>query len=375
MEDYQKAMVVLVAVIAAVSGSIAAGVWLFSDDGAEVVLGDMTVSGSLAEPGVSLDEYAGTATLVYTNGDDIEWRLRDAESTAYQRNPDGSYSERDFDDMVCHGPVLKVSDPGRYDVRLYANGHIARTGTLTLDGYVEKEYEWTQVVSPGRSYTYSVNARYLFSDYLGYADDRDAVRYGSDSLDDSRYIVTDGLEDLERALRAGYADVRGSGALTDGQDYADYLLSFVQCCIAYPDTVSKTGRSVHADEDGSGDLFLYGVREYWAYPMETIQRGYGDCEDTSFLAAALFRLAGFESGVASIPYHMVAMVSLSDYATNPFWETGFVLTSKSLTASGDNVFFCETTFEHFVPAGYLTQDAYLEIMKLQHIDVEGMADA
>lgn len=373
MDGSQRAMAVLAVVIVAVSGSIVFGMWIGSDDGEEIVLGDMRVSGTLVRPGVSFDEYAGTASLTYTNGDDIVWHLRDAESTRYQRNPDGSYSIRDFDDIVCYGPVLTVSDPGRYDVQLYANGHVVRTGTLTLDGIVEKEYEWTQNVTPFRTYSYSMKFDYRFSDYLGYADDADAVRHDSDILDESRFIVTDRLEGLERALRAEYLDVRGSGALTDGQDYADYILSFVQCCILYPDMISGSGGTVHADEEGSGDLFLYGSKEYWAYPLETIQRGYGDCEDTSFLAAALFRLAGFESGVATIPGHMVAVIALDEFAPNTYWAAKLDLASMHLSSADANVFFCETTAEVSVPAGYLSHEVYLEIMNLRTIEVHGMA--
>lgn len=374
MDGPHKATTVLVVVIAAVSGSIVLGVWLGSDDGAEVILGDMTVSGTLTRPGVSFDEYAGTASLTYTNGDDVEWHLRDAESTRYQRNPDGTYSICDFDDIVCYGPILTVSDPGRYDVRLYANGHVVRTGTLTLDGIIEKEYEWTQSITPSRSYSYSMAFSYRFSDYLKYADDADAVRHDSEHLDESRFIVTDHLEGLERALREEYLEVRGSGALTDGQDYADYLLSFVQCCILYPDPISESG-GAHADKEGSGDLFLYGSKEYWAYPLETIQRGYGDCEDTSFLAAALFRLASFESGVARIPGHMVAVVSLDEFASNPYWAVKLDLASMHLTSTDVNVFFCETTAEVSVPIGYLSHEVYLEVMGLQTIEVHRTAQS
>ena len=372
MDSAQRATAVLIAVIAAVSGALVFSAWLGSDD-AEVVLGDLRVTGPLARPGVSFDEYAGTATLTYTNGDDIEWRLRDAESTRYQKNADGSYSVRGFDDIVCYGPVLELSDPGRYDVRLYANGHIARTGTLILDGYIEKEYEWTQFISPYRSYTYSAEFRYLLSDYLRYADDPLAVRHTTDSLEDSRYIVTDCLQGLESSLKAAYLQVRGSGPLTDGQDYADYLLSFVQCCILYPDPISQDLWTIQSDDDGSGDLFLYGRSEYWAYPMETIQRGYGDCEDTCFLVAALFRLAGFESGGATIPGHMVSVVALKEFAPSPMWAKNLVLTSKQLVATGVNLFFCETTTEMFVPVGYLSQESYQEIMRLQSVKVEGVA--
>ena len=40
------------------------------------------------------------------------------------------------------------------------------------------------------------------------------------------------------------------------------------------------------------DIQHYGVIEYWSFPIETLKRGIGDCEDTSFLLASLLLAAG-----------------------------------------------------------------------------------
>ena len=65
--------------------------------------------------------------------------------------------------------------------------------------------------------------------------------------------------------RAEYADY-------DHPSYfADYVLAFVQTAAEY-----------------AYDSEKFGQDEYWQYPIETLYRGYGDCEDTSILASAIY---------------------------------------------------------------------------------------
>jgi len=40
------------------------------------------------------------------------------------------------------------------------------------------------------------------------------------------------------------------------------------------------------------DISQYKMKEYWATPLETLKRGMGDCEDSSFLLASLLLAAG-----------------------------------------------------------------------------------
>ena len=55
------------------------------------------------------------------------------------------------------------------------------------------------------------------------------------------------------------------------QFFSNYVLTFVQVAADY-----KT------------DDAQFDESEYWLYPIETLHYGYGDCEDTSILAAAIF---------------------------------------------------------------------------------------
>lgn len=370
MEGDRAATAVLALTIFAVVCSLAASYATDSAEDAEVRLGDLAVYGSLAAPGVSIDEYGGVATLYYEAGGDVEWRLKALDST-YCVSDGGSYRVRGYDDIAVTGSVLKVDEPGRYAVKLYESGHEVRSGTMVLDGTVERTFEWTQDTPSGR-YTYSVKFEYPFSEYMGYADDRSSPRHQSDAYPEERFIQTRGLEDLEEALGSEYEKVRGVPARAGAQDYADYLLSFVQCCIAYPDTIVRTDDGFAYDEGGSGDLYIYGEREYWAYPLETIHRGYGDCEDTSFLAAALFVGAGYTAAVATLPGHMIAGVVLDDFAPRgPGMNFRAVKHIPSIDA---NLFFCETSSEEALPTGYLPENVYIEAMGLGSITlVKGAA--
>ncbi len=362
----KAAMLVLILVTASVAGLLS---YSILDQGAptpERTVGDLTVTGSIARDGVDPDEYGGVATLTYTGGgSDIEWRIMDAEDTAFIRDFNGTYSERGYV-TASNGRTLTIDEPGRYAVRMYVDGALARSGTAVLDGAVDRSFAWTQALPSGESYDYDVTFRYMFSDYLTYADDP-AVRYSNQQSDARFVLVDDTLEAMERALRAEYVEVRGSSAILGGQDYADYLLSFVQCCIAYPDMIAETGGSYVLDVDsGSGDMFLEGEVERWAYPLETLHKGYGDCEDTSFLAAALFSAAGYAAALAVLPDHMVAAVVLDD-----FTPVGSVhkleLADKRVVSTGENIYFCETTFDSAVPCGYVTAGVHEQISSIDAV--------
>ncbi len=175
--------------------------------------------------------------------------------------------------------------------------------------------------------------------------------------------------DLEEKLSAEYLRVRGSSASQTGHGYADYLLSFVQCCIRYPDPVEKRGDHWYYDADsGVGDVFLNGTKEYWAYPMETLYLGYGDCEDVSFLACALFSAAGYKSAVITLTSHMMAAVCLDSAAPDQFlgaYASGHAV----LKATGEKMYYCEATFSSAVPAGYYSRSVQEELSKITGMSV------
>lgn len=371
MKADRAATIVLVAVVIAVAGAV---VWASTAEEQEeptVVMGDLTVSGSLARGDVSISADDGNATFSYGSVG-TTWYVQDLESPAYRLSiSTGAYLDRAAYSELdpTEGGVLTIDQPGKYHVRM-VSGNIVRTGTVVLDGDITKEFSWTQtIVSDLLSFDYKVSFTYRFSHVLAYQDDPDAVRHLSGSLDTGRFIVVDDdIVALESALRAEYREVRPLGSL-GGQDYADYLLSFVQCCIAYPDMIAyQNGRYVKDAADGNPDLSLYGRSEYWAYPMETVQRESGDCEDTSFLSAALFAAAGYPAGVLALTDHMISVVGLDSFTSR---GTSRTLTVGTLDYDGTTLYMCETTTERSLFAGYVSNEIYSEALGKGTLSMSG----
>lgn len=325
-------------------------------------VGDIHITGTVAND-VSAYTGLGYSAVTCTLEGDIIWCLKDTEDTYFVKNGD-TYTVRGYEKYGS--PTITFTEPGRYDLMLYQNGVCVSSGTLTIDGLVHKDFEWTQKINWFRSYSYGISYEYMFSDYLDRADDASAIRRSSTNLSPARFATVSDVVPLEKILRNEYLSVRGSDASVNGQDYADYLLSFVQCCFSYPDQIPKGayGKYYYDETDGVGEMFLYGQNEYWAYPLETIHHESGDCEDTSFLAAALFKAAGFTSGVLEIPGHMVAFVGLSDFS-EPFWLPfiGMTYTEMVLTETQERIYYCETTMDEFYNVGYLNAKNSAEVQK------------
>ena len=81
-------------------------------------------------------------------------------------------------------------------------------------------------------------------------------------------VISDTIRALSDQL---WEEYEKSGITKNAKTFADYILRFVQSVASY---------EYDSDE--------FGQDEYWQYPIETLYRGYGDCEDTSILAAAIY---------------------------------------------------------------------------------------
>ena len=115
--------------------------------------------------------------------------------------------------------------------------------------------------------------------------------------------------------------------LMDDAGYAEFVLAFVQTCFGY-----------------TYDSVLYGQQEYYAFPLETIHNGGGDCEDTSILCAALYEAAGYDAGVFIIPGHAIAAVALDGFTPA---ETSVTTVSVfSFEMNGKTYYGCETTLDY-----------------------------
>ena len=307
--------------------------------------------------------------LVYTGqGTNVTWQYIDVYDTYYVK--EGSvYVERGYTTDYNH--FLRFDSPGSFSVIFSdSNGYYA-TGRVVVDGDITTEYKWKARLD-GTDRTFSVTYTYRFSDVLRYAED-DVVRHDIRKADDDRFIQRDAtMKELVSSLKAAYRSVFGTAASTSNQMFADYLLSFVQYSIKYPDQISETAPHVLLDEGGIGDLFLYGDTEYWAYPLETIYRGYGDCEDTSFLLASLYVNAGYACTTPTIPGHMLVCVNLDslDYQWN---HPKYILTQLALR-DGRVFYSCETAVDFTnwtsnVALGYVSETVRGDLLKLTSVYV------
>lgn len=351
--------------------AVAAGaVWFLSDDGPGTedsrTVGNVTLYGGMASGFISVTDPVN-GTVAYTgDGSVVCWEVKVLSATFLVKTEYGYYEERGYSDV--QGKALAFSEPGNYRIRLYVDGSQKAEGRIVLDGTVTQSFEWSQCVD-GKTYTYSAGCTYSFRDYYRYASDTSAVREESRPLEANRFVVVDSpILGLEGALSKEYLKVRGSSMPLTGHEYADYLLSFVQCAVPYPDMVSwKDGHWYYDPENGCGDMYINGQEEYWSYPMETLYLGTGDCEDTSFLACALFSAAGYTSGVAVLEGHVMAAVQLDSVAPNP--DPDFYAFDVFVLRTGGEMYFCETTYDVVVPAGYFSKDNEAEIMALTELSM------
>ena len=234
-------------------------------------------------------------------------------------------------------PVLYLlsQKPGVYDVAVDCSTpsgqHTTYSGTVTYYGIVSQTYNWTY-----DGVDYSINLSFDYKDYLDYKNMNANGRSVSDYSKVVSFIKYDdpAIKDLTASLRNAY----GTNKATTDQDYASFILAFVQWCFEYPPHTSIMG----------SDKYQYGMEEYFAYPLETIFYGMGDCEDTSILAAALFKAAGFDAGVVVLPGHAVATVGLnvydSGYTPEELEKKKYEILYK--TINDVTYYGCETTIDN-----------------------------
>lgn len=307
-------------------------------------VGDLTVQGGVYRDDIRVEYDNGDAVLIYTgDAEDVYWSFKDNSLPVFESDGD-SYTYRGFETVV--GDTLIFTDPGYYDIKICTDGSSSE-GLIVLDGDITQDYEWCRWTE-GQLYQYTTTFTYSFSDYYYYAQ-LNTPRYHVGTMSDSRFVVVDDpILRLSAALKEEYESVHGE-MVPGSQDYADYLLSFVQCCITYPELISWNGSAFVEGRGGYADLYLYGTEEYWAYPMETLYFGCGDCEDTAFLMSSLLSASGYLSALVMLPNHMLSTVMLEDFAPA---ESVDGYGNKPVNIMGVDMRVCETTFGHYVPLGY-----------------------
>ncbi|MCL2296088.1 MAG: hypothetical protein FWC29_03285 [Methanomassiliicoccaceae archaeon] len=228
-----------------------------------------------------------------------------------------------------------VQKPGEYDVSVdcfvYVGGEkvykTTYSGTVTYMGNITKNYTWRY-----RGTEYNAGVTFSYDEYRLFSHMNTNGRSVTNYARVSSFVTYDGpvIVELSNSLRNAY----GSDKDTTGQEFAQFVLSFVQMCFDYPSNSSQMG----------ADKYQYGQDEYFAYPIETIFYGMGDCEDTSILCTALFVALGYNGAVVIVPGHAASAVGLKEYAPEPYSDSLFETIQH--TRNGITYYICETTADN-----------------------------
>lgn len=203
---------------------------------------------------------------------------------------------------------------------------------VTLD-----EYHWTYTWTyDGVEYTTDVRIdKNEFDKYND--DDYGPPRYSQGNIGVmKKFVVAEStVTALATNLKTQFEAVRGPNP--GEAQLANFVLAFVQMSIEYEDDSVFYGNRCHTFEtDGS--------REYWAYPVQTLYYGVGDCEDTTFLCCALYHALGLDTAILYFsPYsnnriaHVMAGLQIEDYSTTSLYAVSY-------QDYQDNTYLgCETT--------------------------------
>ena len=266
-----------------------------------------------------------------------------------------SIEKRGYDSLGTGSKIFvpsSVMHVGSYNIRAEAGGSIYED-TVVIDGEITTNYKWDYVGVGGTVTTNAVHLTYNYSDYYAFATDTHLSRNAYKNIAD--FAVVDSV--INRLVEALGSEYIRAYYPPDSDWYINYLLAFVQKCFNYPAWSSDP------------DRYQYGQSDYFAYPLQTLFYGEGDCEDTSILAAALFESAGFQSAIALVyadgPYgrvigHCVAGVNMVKTVSKYNTELSDYSLSY-ITVNNIVIYPCETTTSYQLAAGYL-QSKYLGVI-------------
>ena len=114
------------------------------------------------------------------------------------------------------------------------------------------------------------------------------------------------------------------------------------------------------------DNAQYGIKEYWATPLETLYSGKGDCEDTAVLYCSIAAKMGLDVGLVGFSYsdsarasygHMGAAVALTGNAS--------VQNATTFTMDGITYVYCETADSGTrIDMGILAYNSNLDLYRI-----------
>ncbi len=215
------------------------------------------------------------------------WILRDENTNTAQEITKNAPS------LVWVSPYL-----GTYTVTVVCSSDTGSdevyVGTIEYLGDIHLQYSFPY---NGENYTVYVDvALDEYADSVYSTSVPSSVRHSSDVASGARFIVVgDAVSSLSQRLLDAYT-ARNPSAPTDGPEYVNYILSFVQNCF-------KVG----------SDTYYHSTSTYWAFPAETLYTAVGDSGDLAVLTASLLIASGYDAGIATVNGHAFATVSLDRY--------------------------------------------------------------
>ncbi|UAL07942.1 MAG: hypothetical protein KRP56_01395 [Candidatus Methanogranum gryphiswaldense] len=358
----RKAIVVILVLLLSCIPLIPVLLPTYTVDTTVVTMSDPDITGSTYAEGKILIEQVEDDDVVeydisFTGvAQSCTWYLFCNEDTVYKVQGN-SYVKRDYT-KIGTGQSITISDSvmhiGSYQIKLVTEADVF-TDTVVIDGNIDTTYSWKFVGVGGSSVLNSIDIPYRFMDYYDYYEESDISRVAYNRVSDFAVVGTV-IEDLVEKLNNEYTNHYG---IVDSDWYANYLLAFVQECFDYPSWSEYP------------DLYIYGQYEYYAYPMETLFRGIGDCEDTAILCSTLFDYAGYDAAVVLLYTessegktvgHSTSAVSLVKLVTS-YNVNDSSFSYSEMTYNDVKYYLCETATSDQLAAGYI-QSMYLDASKL-----------
>lgn len=187
------------------------------------------------------------------------------------------------------------------------------------DRLIAQHFEWTY---NGKNWTWD----YSFpSDWYDYYKNK---KHGPISID---YVTRDDLYIKQ------IAEMLKEEAKKNGYTKSEFAAAFIQSLGYVADTI-------------------IGYDEYPKYPLETLAEQNGDCEDTSYLSAAIISAMGVDVRLVLLPRHMAIAVAFSGSPDGYFYPSN----------NGRNYYYIETTGEGF-RAGQIPDDHRYSLATLVEI--------
>ena len=303
--------------------------------------------------GVAVDWEAGTVSMEGAG----TWYVLDL-TAPYGTATDGGLEVAGWETM--HGDTIRLG-PGIYTLR---------TGDLefdvVMDGEIRREATWQYDLDGAVhavTVAYGIDPHDLYAEYLvaeAYNGENSAGGEDTRRFSDLPGLAmgSDTVDSLVDSLASEFSRIGGDAG--DRQALADFLASFPQLAIEYPDRVYEGG-SIAGE-----DMEIYGADEYWATPLQTLAMMKGDCEDTAVLLVAMYASAGYDAAVGGTNGHVFAGVAILGFEEVPADRLddlgyGYFRLAASVPVEGtcegetaSTVFYAAETTRDQVPVGYMS---------------------